>query len=260
MLSAPGTERAVHRCWLGEVSPLTVDSRVTLSPEESAHVARVLRMRAGEHVQLIAAEKLYEGVLETVDERETSVQVAAALPSPEAATHLTLVQGLPKHDKLEWIIQKATELGVWNILPVEMERSVARLDGKEEKKRERWTRIAAEAAKQSGRAHVPEIQTACTLPQAAERLAAGAFDAIYLAWEEEGERLLSAALGELLARKPVPASIALIIGPEGGIAPAEAERLTALGAVSVSLGRRILRTETAGLCALAVTMGALGEM
>ena len=250
----------MHRCWLGEISSLTVGSRVILSPEESAHVARVLRMKAGEHVQLIAAEKLYEGILETVNERETAVQVADALPSPEAVTHVMLVQGLPKHDKMEWIIQKATELGVWDILPVEMERSVARLDGKEEKKRERWARIAAEAAKQSGRAHVPEIHPACTLPQATEILANGAFDAIYLAWEEEGERLLSTALNELLARKPMPASIALIIGPEGGISPAEAERLMALGAVSVSLGRRILRTETAGLCALAVTMGALGEM
>lgn len=250
----------MHRCWLGEISSLSTGSRVILSPEESAHVARVLRMKTGEHVQLIAAEKLYEGVLETVNERETAVQVAVALPSPEAVTRVMLVQGLPKHDKMEWIIQKATELGVWDILPVEMERSVARLDGKEEKKRERWARIAAEAAKQSGRAHVPEIHSAHTLPQATEILATGAFDAVFLAWEEEGERLLSTALSELLARKSIPASIALIIGPEGGVSPAEAEQLMTMGAISVSLGRRILRTETAGLCALAVTMCALGEM
>lgn len=250
----------MHRCWLGEIAPLTVGSDVTLSPEESAHVARVLRMKVGERVQLIAAEKLYEGELTGTDMRGATARVLSELPSPEAPVRITLVQGLPKLDKMELIIQKATELGAWDILPVQMARSVARAEEKNEKKLERWNRIALEAAKQSGRAHVPEVKPVCNLEAAIAELLQVGYDAVLIAWEEEGELRLSEALGRRLAQNQQPRAMALVIGPEGGIAPSEVERLKALGAECVTLGRRILRTETAGLCALAVTMSALGEM
>ena len=215
-------------------------------------------MKPGETVQLIAAERLYEGELSQVDQQAATVQVRAELPSPEAAVHVTLAQGLPKLDKMEWIIQKATELGVWDILPVEMERSVVRLDEKEPQKRERWNRIALEAAKQSGRAHIPEILPARKMAQAVSYLKASGYDAVFVAWEEEGETSLSHALEKTAEIKP--RRIALIIGPEGGIGAAEIARLKEAGAECVTLGKRILRTETAGLCALVVTMSAFGEM
>jgi len=237
-----------------------VGETVTLPQEESAHVARVLRMKAGEKVQLIAAECLYEGALTVVDAKAASVIVLAALPSPEAAARVTLVQGLPKADKLEMIVQKATELGAWDVLPVETARSVARMGDREAGKRERWNRIALEAAKQSGRAHVPEIRPVCRLADAVEWLKAQGYDAVFVAWEMEGELRLGAAMSRMLAGTPQPRSVALVVGPEGGITPAEIERLTAIGAQCVTLGRRILRTETAGLCALTVVMSALGEM
>ena len=250
----------MHRCWLGEIEPLTQGSVITLSPQESQHVARVLRMKPGEPLQLIAAERLYAAELVSADASAATVRVILQEPAPECATHVTLVQGLPKLDKLETVIQKATELGVWDVLPVAMERSVARVEGNDTHKRERWERIALEAAKQSGRAHVPQVQAVRSLPQALQLLVQGGYDAIYLAWEEEGELRLSEALRRLLLQTPKPRAIAIVIGPEGGVTPAEAELLRTAGATAVTLGPRILRTETAGLCALSVTMGALGEM
>jgi len=217
-------------------------------------------MKAGDKVQLIAAERLYEAELTAPDAQATEVTVLAALPSPECATRVTLVQGLPKADKLEMIVQKATELGVWDILPVSMARCVAKLDAKDGKKYDRWRRIALEAAKQSGRAHVPDILPVCGMPEAAQWLCAQGYDAVLAAWEEEGDLRLSKALHQLLAQTPQPKAVALIIGPEGGITPAEIGLLAGAGARCVTLGKRILRTETAGLCALAVTMSALGEM
>ncbi len=223
-------------------------------------MTRVLRMLPGEKVQLIAAERLYAGELIAVDATAATARVLAELPSPEAAVRVTLVQGLPKADKMEMIIQKATELGVWDVLPVEMERSVARFDPMDTRKLERWNRVAREAAKQSGRARVPEVRAPLRMAQAVKALQSQQNDAVLVAWEEEGDRLLSKMLARKLMESPDLRKMALVIGPEGGITPAEVEALTAIGAESVSLGRRILRTETAGLCALAVTMSVLGEM
>lgn len=250
----------MHRCWLEANAPLANGETIALSAEESLHIARVLRMKADEKVQLIAAGHLYAGKLTNVSEKTATVRVLEELPSPECPVRVTLVQGLPKLDKLEMIIQKATELGAWDILPVEMDRSVARLDAKEDKKRERWNRIALEAAKQSGRAHLPDVRPACRLPQAMAALQGEKFDAVYVAWEEESALCLSAAVRQLLIETPQPQAIALVIGPEGGISPKEIDQWKAMGAQCVTLGRRILRTETAGLCALAVTMSALGEL
>ena len=249
----------MHKCWLDEASPLGVGHTVTLSAEESAHVARVLRMKAGDAVELIAAEHLYTGELLLADEKTTTVRVTHELPSPECPVHITLVQGLPKLDKLEMIVQKATELGVWEVLPVEMERSVARLDAKDDKKHERLNRIALEAAKQCGRSHVPMVHSATRFGKALTTLQADHYSAILIAWESESNLRLSDALAALLAHTPSPRAIALVIGPEGGITETEIEQLQAIGGKCVTLGKRILRTETAGLCALAVTLSALGE-
>lgn len=241
----------MHRCWVEEAE---AGQEIVLGADESAHVSRVLRMRAGERVQLIARERLFEAELTAPDDKAARLRVLAELPSPEAAARITLVQGLPKADKAEWIIQKATELGVWDVLPVEMERCIAKAGNK----RERWERIALEAAKQSGRAHVPQVFEPVAFSRLTQALAG--YDAVFVAWEEERALLLTEAMKRLLAQKPNAEKIALVIGPEGGIAAREAEVLKAAGALCVSLGKRILRTETAGLCGLAVMMSALGEM
>ena len=241
----------MHRCWLDSHTPPLIGETVALSAEESGHMLKALRMKTGDPVQLIAAERLYLAQIETVRDGRVWARLAEELPSPEPAVRITLIQGLPKADKLEWIVQKSTELGVYKVQPVEMARSVARITAKEEHKRERLQRIALEAAKQAGRAHVPEVLQAKRLPDVLETLSG----AVYVAWEEETSLRLSEAIAQ-----DRPGEITLVIGPEGGIAPDEIDSLKARGAEAVTLGKRILRTETAGICALSVTLAALGEI
>ena len=237
-----------------------VGEEISLGKEESAHASKVLRLRPGEAVQLIDGESRYDAVLTEVSAEGTRASVTALCPSPEAPARAVLWQGLPKADKLELIAQKATELGVWEIWPIEMLRSVARLGKNDPKKQERLSRIALEAAKQSGRAHVPEVRAAVSFDKALKRLEEESFDLILVAWEEEHALPLSKAIGEYRQFNGVPGRVLIVIGPEGGIDEAEQQRLAALGAQSVTLGPRILRTETAGLCALAALWTAMGEM
>ena len=241
----------MHRCWLETDAPLAAGEQVSLSRAEGDHILKSLRMKAGDPVQLIAAERLYEGVIASAGDGEVRVETVRELPSPEPGVRITLMQGLPKADKLEWIVQKATELGAYRIVPVEMERSVARITEKDEKKNGRLQRIALEAAKQAGRAHVPQVAPALRFTDALKELRG----AVYVAWEEaEALRLSQAVAGD------APREITLVIGPEGGITAEEIARLEATGAKAVTLGRRILRTETAGLCAIAVALAALREI
>lgn len=241
----------MHRCWLDTDAPPAVLDTVALSRQESDHALKTLRMKPGDTLELIAAGQLYCGEIADVSEGRAQVRIERELPSPEPTVKVTLLQGLPKGDKLEWIVQKATELGVYRILPVEMERSIARITEKDGKKRERLQRIALEAAKQAGRAHVPQVPPSMRFQDALN----GLEGAVYVAWEEaDGPRLSEAVAADQ------PPEITLVIGPEGGVTAEEIARLSAIGARPVTLGRRILRTETAGLCALAVIMAALGEM
>lgn len=249
----------MHRFYV-ETPIVETGVTVTLSAEESAHAARVLRLRPGEEVRLLDDANLWEAVLESVDPKDTIAKVTALCPSPEAPAQAVLFQGLPKADKLELIAQKGTELGMWELWPVEMERSVAKADkaDKADKKRERLSRIALEAAKQSGRAHVPRVASTIPFAKALNRL--DAFDLVLVAWEEEHSLPMSQAVAKYAAQHGVPKRVMIVIGPEGGISQREWEQLKEHGAVSVTLGRRILRTETAGLCALSVLWTALGEM
>lgn len=238
----------------------TVGESVVLGAEESAHAARVLRLRPGEEVRLLDGENLWAAQLVSVDTKGTVAAVTALCPSPEAPAKAVLFQGLPKADKLELIAQKGTELGMWELWPVEMERSVAKADKAEkaDKKRERLQRIAMEAAKQSGRAHVPEVASTVSFNKALEKL--DAVDLVLIAWEDEHALPMSKAVQQHVQAHGMPQRVAMIIGPEGGISQGEWQRLCDAGAVSVTLGPRILRTETAGLCALSVLWTALGEM
>lgn len=250
----------MHRFISTEI--LAEGAETILPPEESAHAARVLRLRPGEAVQLIDGENLFDAELTEVSPERVRARVSSRRPSPEAPSRAALWQGLPKADKLEWIVQKGVELGAWEIWPVEMRRSVARADrgGRDEKKRERLSRIALEAAKQSGRARVPAVRAASPFQEALERAREEDFDLILVAWEEERSLPLSAAVRRYTETGGVPEKVLLVVGPEGGITEEEQKALAALGAQSVTLGPRILRTETAGLCALAALWTALGEM
>jgi len=223
-----------------------------LTEEESRHALKVLRLRSGDPVELILPDGLYEGALTQQGDR-AGARVLRALPSPEAVTRVTLFQGLPKGDKMDLVVQKGTEAGVAAFTAVEMSRSVARLSGGDrDKKAARWQRIAMEAAKQCGRSAVPPV-TIIGFKDLKSALSACGL--VLVPWEEER----AVTLREALRARPDARDIGLVIGPEGGIDPAEIDSLKALGAVPVTLGRRIFRTETAGLAAAIMTLYERGE-
>lgn len=214
-----------------------------LLPQEARHALTVLRLKAGAPIQLILEDQLFDAVLEETSP-EVRARVVGTLPSPEPQTRVTLYQGLPKADKVDWLTQKCTEAGVYAIRVLEMARSVSRLEAKDAaKKTERWERIAQEAAKQSGRAHVPSVSVmsgGTVLP------ALAGHELVLVPWEDEHAVTLSQAVRS----HPDANDIAVIIGPEGGMTAEEVAGYRAAGAVPVTLGPRIFRTETAGLAAL----------
>ena len=227
------------------------DDRARLSAEEAAHALKVLRLKKGDECQVILDGGIFGAeIAETAP--DVTVRLLAPLPSPEPSVRVTLYQGLPKGDKMDFIAQKCAEIGVCRIVPVVFSRCVVKWDRKDgEKKLLRWQRIAKEAAKQAGRAAVPEIENAVTVEQLAQRLPGHGL--VLAPWEEaEGGGMA----GHLRGQK----DIALIIGPEGGIDQDEMEKMRSAGAVPVTLGPRILRTETAGLAALASLLTLTGDM
>ena len=226
-----------------------------LSAEEAAHAARVLRLEAGDEAELLMAGRRFAAVFTALKADGAELRVLRELPSTEPRLRVTLYQGLPKADKLEWIIQKAVELGVHSVVPAAMARSVVRLspaDGA--KKQPRWQKIAQEAAKQSGRCILPEVREPVSFAAMVRELAD--FDAAAVPYEEA----LGNSLRSFHAAHPALQRVAVVIGPEGGISAEEMEALQAAGGEAVTLGPRILRTETAGLCALSALMCLYGEM
>lgn len=224
-------------------------NEAVLTGEDVQHIAKVLRLRAGDEVTLCDGAKTeYTARIDSVEKERIMLRVLeTAASKTESAVEITLYQGLPKAGKLETIIQKCVELGIGKVIPFDAERSVVKLSEKDfAKKQSRYQRVAYEAAKQSRRGIIPEVSG---LVKLAKEDFSG-FDLILLAYEEERGTTLKKALRAKMDAK----RIALIVGPEGGFAPEEADMLIQRGAVSVSLGPRILRTETAGMAMLAMTV------
>jgi 16S rRNA (uracil1498-N3)-methyltransferase len=207
------------------------------------HHLRVARVVPGEAVEVFDGRgRAWGAWLESLDEGGAVLRLGEERRAVAGRT-VVLIQGLPKGDKLDWVLQKSTELGVAAVWPVVTARSVARPKPDALAARHaRWFRIVEEAARQSGRADVPEVTALRPLDEAVRALPAG-IRLLVLDEDERTERLASAAGAG-------PA--ALVIGPEGGLAREEVEALRAAGGVPVSLGPLVLRTETAGIAALAV--------
>ncbi|MGC5169982.1 16S rRNA (uracil(1498)-N(3))-methyltransferase [Micromonospora sp. DT81.3] len=224
---------------------------VTLTGAEAHHAAAVRRVRVGEEVTVgDGAGAWLTGLCESVAPREVVVRITARTDVPAAAPRLVLVQALAKGDRDELAVQAAAELGVDEIVPWQASRSVSRWDAaKAEKGRARWAGIVREAAKQAHRAWVPDVAPVATTTLLAER--AGSADVL----------VLEPTADERLSIVPLPADrdIVLIVGPEGGIAPAELDLLRSAGARLVRLGDTVLRTSTAGPAALAVAATRLGR-
>ncbi len=229
---------------------------LTLRGQEARHLSKVLRLGQGEEVLAFDNSGLeYRARVEQVNQDEVVCAILAQYETGrEPGLDVFLLQGLPKLDKMELIIQKTTELGVRSIIPVRTARAVMQLEGKKAQDRvERWRKIAAEAAKQCGRPKVPGIGQVVDLEEGLRALPQGTM--VLAAFEAEETLGLAEALD---AWPGVP--IALVIGPEGGFDPREIACLKAQGARSVSLGPRILRTETAGMAALTMILYQLGDL
>ncbi|MGN0778561.1 MAG: 16S rRNA (uracil(1498)-N(3))-methyltransferase [Aristaeellaceae bacterium] len=243
----------MHRFYAeAAVSP---DGMAHLSAEDARHAVRVLRMQPGDRAELFADGRRYAAEIMAMDGEDVSCRVLEELPSTEARLRITLYQGLPKADKMELIIQKAVELGAERIVPVAMSRCVVQLSAKDgAKKQERWQKIAREACKQSGRCLMPAVDAPIPFRQLPARLMA--HDAAIVPWEDARGYSLTAFQRE----HPDIATLAVVIGPEGGMSPEEVAAMQGAGCRSVTLGPRILRTETAGLCALSALLCLYGEM
>jgi 16S rRNA (uracil1498-N3)-methyltransferase len=231
------------------------DGRVTFDAGESRHLARVLRLRPGDTIIATdGAGRDYTVRLESVGESATGTVLAEAAGVPASPLAITLVQGVPKGDRLEAIVRAATELGVARVWPALCARTIVRLEPARWRDRaRRWQRVAREAAKQSGRAVIPEIEPPRPL---AEWLATGApADLGLCLWEGGGAPLTGA-----LAGAGTPRSALVVVGSEGGLAEDEVEAARARGLTVVSLGRRILRTETAGPAIIAILQSRFGDL
>ncbi len=246
----------MHRFFVGEEA--FKDGGFTVTGGDVHHLTRVLRLVPGDQIALSdGAGREYVGIITGISaDQVTGTVERAAVVQSEPAVAVTLFQGLPKADKMELIIQKGTEIGVSRIIPVATERCVVRLDDKAAAgKVERWQKIAREAAKQCGRSRIPSVGPVLSLKQAVEREAAG-LDLALIPWELARDKTLKQALRQAGGVR----SLGLFIGPEGGLAPVEVECAAAAGVIPVTLGPRILRTETAGLVAATIALYELADL
>lgn len=221
------------------------------------HLSHVLRLSAGDEVEVFDGKgRAFPAKVEAIDATSMTLSLGEERRDGLGQRRITVIQGLPKGDKLEWVIEKATELGVNALWPAATEHAVVKLDAaRAEKKRERWQKIAEEAARQCGRADVPEIRPVAPLAEAVRALSGEA--TVLILDEAERTRRLGQAIP---ARGLDKEALALVVGPEGGLSRAEVETLTQLGAIPVSLGHNILRTETAALAAVAIVRHRDGEL
>jgi len=229
-----------------------VDGRVTFDAAESRHLTRVLRLAPGDTVVATDGDgRDYTVRLDSVGDAARGTVLAVAPGASESPLAITLVQGVPKGDKMEAIVRAVTELGVARVRPALCERTIVRLEpGRWRERARRWQRIAREAAKQCGRAVIPEVETPRPLAECLD-----AADLALCFWEGGG-----VPLHEALAAATAPRSVLLLIGPEGGLAPAEVTAARAGGLTVASLGPRILRTETAGPAVVAILQARFGDL
>lgn len=229
---------------------------ICLSGEDVNHIRNVLRMRAGEEVILCDGMGTdYRCRLkELKKESATAEIITKSLSETELPARFVLFQGMPKKDKMELIIQKAVELGVWEIVPVITKRTVVKpSEEKKAKKRERFQAIARAAAMQSMRGIIPEVAEELSFSDALKK--AGTLDAVLIPYEEaKGIEYTREVLAKLVADNVK--SIGIFIGPEGGFEQEEVRAAVSMGASCITLGHRILRTETAGLVTLSLLMTA----
>lgn len=231
---------------------------VNIQGDDVKHIYRVLRLKSGDQVNINNC-KGEEFLAQIKDINKTNVLceiIEKADINNESALKIHLYQGLPKAAKMDFIIQKSTELGVTSITPVITERVVVKNELKEYKKVDRWNKIALEACKQSKRTIIPKVNQPMELECFLS--AADSYDLVVVPYESKEDFGIKAMIRNLKGKKIN--SIAILIGPEGGFEEEEIEKLDNLGAQIVTLGPRILRTETAGLVCASLLFYELGDI
>jgi 16S rRNA (uracil1498-N3)-methyltransferase len=245
-------------------APLSTGRRVTLEGSAASHLIRVLRLKSGEGLTLFNGQGgEHAATIAEAKSGRLTVEVGELSASErESPLVLTLAQGVSRGERMDLVVQKATELGASRIVPLLTERSVVRLSAPQAaRKLEHWRAIAIGACEQSGRNRLPELVP--PLPLAEFLRAAGASDRAAGAADTAGASrlLLSPEATMRIGEVPRPAhSVTVLIGPEGGLADAEQEAAVAAGFVPVGLGPRVLRTETAAIAALALLQRQLGDL
>jgi 16S rRNA (uracil1498-N3)-methyltransferase len=235
-------------------APLSAGAQVALPEDAASHLSRVLRLREGDACVLFNGDGHdYDAQLTSIGKREVLAQISGARAvDNESPLHITLLQGIARGEKMDLILQKATELGVAAVLPVDSERSEVKLSGERLHKRlSHWRGVVVSACEQSGRARVPDVAEPQALLAAASALPAGA---LCLLLDPQGRHALKSLC------LPASGRVVIAIGPEGGWSPRDRQALETSGFQGLRLGPRVLRTETAGLAAIAAVQAQLGDL
>ena len=239
------------------------DNIAFITGDDSKHLEKVLRLKEGDTIEVVVGEEWeYLGEITALDGKNTEVNLLDSYDkSRESPIKITLYQGLPKASKMELIIQKAVELGVHRIVPVMNERSVVQLKTEKDqrKKQERWQKIAYEAAKQSKRLIIPEINIPMEFGEAIENLSEKVQVVAYENEKTIGLKDLS-FINREKTEKCSDFSIGIWVGPEGGFSEAEITSIQERDGHTITLGPRILRTETAGLALITMVQYASGDL
>lgn len=236
-------DSALENCNTGEI--------VSLSKEESFHIVKVLRLKNGDHIEICDGNgRAFLGEIINPSAL-VQIKILSELDSNEPETNVVLYQSLSKGTKMDLVIQKAVELGVNEIVPVATEFSVVKINDSDNKT-SRWRKIASEAVKQCKRSAVPLISEPVKFKDAIDNMSK--HDVSLVAYECEKERKIT---DDLFVDAT---SVGIFIGPEGGFSQAEIEYATQKGVIPVTLGKRIMRTETAAIALSAIVMYKLGEL
>ena len=230
------------------------EKQLKISGEDVIHIVKVLRLKKGDVLTCCDGRGIdYTAKISDISKTEVLCNILETAKSDtEPNIEVTLIQGIPKAAKMDYIIQKNTELGITDIYPCALNRCVAKIDN--EKKIDRWQKIAKEAAQQSGRGVIPKIHKPVDIKDAEKLLKAA--DIAFAAYECEEEVTLKTVLNSVKE----PKTVAFLIGAEGGFDKSEIEYLKENGIATVSLGKRILRTETAGEAVLSMIMYEIGDI
>ncbi len=255
------------RCFVDQ--PLQPGARIALPEAAATHLVRVLRLREGEACVLFNGDGHdYDAQLHTVGKRSVEADVVGMRAiDNESPLRIVLMQGIARGEKMDLILQKATELGVTSITPVFCERSEVRLDGERLDKRvAHWRSVVIAACEQSGRARIPEVPAATTLHEAAHTIDSAA---LKLTLDPNGDyrfdtlpRIANTGsdIAGIANTNMASVSVVIAIGPEGGWSARDRETLRSAGFMGLRLGPRVLRTETAGLAAIAALQAKFGDL